>query len=127
MRKEFSKRFLGGREMLPNSWGRIPGAILYNILTGNSVNIKSNPYVHQSRVLTSLEDCDNLSDISPRHYGDTSKTNPGGATGAILASSAAGKKSSPSFVELRKILKNLTLALIDFLQFSKLLINVGAI
>ena len=49
------------------------------------------------------------------------KTNPGGATGAILASSAAGKKSSPSFVELRKILKNRTLALIDFLQFSKLL------
>ena len=50
------------------------------------------------------------------------KTNPGGAIGAILASSAAGKKSRPrSFVELRKILKKRTLALIDFIQFSKLL------
>ena len=43
------------------------------ILSGFSNNIKSSPYVHESRVLTSLEDCDKLIDIPPRLYGDTSK------------------------------------------------------
>ena len=48
------------------------------------------------------------------------KTNPGGAFGEFLASSATGKKSSRrSFVKIRKILKNLTLALIDLVEFSK--------